>query len=91
MIAGHDEGISSLITITNKTICSTDEDQRLEHSRQKAQIDIGLDERVKAVSRSRFKILEILNDWFARCGSNLIDRLIHAEVASGLFLRRVSH
>jgi hypothetical protein len=29
---------------------------------QKAQIDIGLDVRIKAVSRSRLEILEILND-----------------------------
>jgi hypothetical protein len=60
-------------------------------SRQKAQIDIGLDERIKAVSRSRLEILEVLNDRFAPCGSNLIDRLIPAEVASALFLRSVSH
>jgi hypothetical protein len=35
--------------------------------------------------------LEILNDRFGRCGSKLMGRLIHAEVASVLFLLRVSH
>jgi hypothetical protein len=57
----------------------------------KAQIGIGLDERVKAVSRSRLEILEILNDRFGRCGSKPIETLIHAEVASVLFLPRVSY
>jgi hypothetical protein len=40
-------------------------------SRQKAQIDIGLDERTKPVSRSRLEILEILNDRFAHADQTL--------------------
>jgi hypothetical protein len=38
----------------------------------------------------RLEILEILNDRFARCGSNLIGRLIHAEGERAIFVTRKS-